>query len=236
MKNTLNKPYLLEEMRAIDRRQDALDKGIIPAADSNWNAARNNKKLIQKSQNFRNDISLINRDITRDNSIPKNSEYSGTVQNNGKIKSIDHVGDDSSVMINQKSINSFHKHPSLAGGDNVYNNIPSRPSGKIGVGGDLDAYKILLNNNKQHSRSDYIGSPNSIINNASVINTKNKKSDVVQNTTHFADNAKKHYNLNGQRQSDFINPMKDKINNGVLDIWKLVTFLFVDLIVLGKLP
>ena len=50
---------ILLEARAIDRRIDALKKGIVPINGTNWNADRNNTKKVSKALDLGNKIKRI---------------------------------------------------------------------------------------------------------------------------------------------------------------------------------
>ena len=79
--------FLLEEMDAYKRRLDALSKGIIPIAGSNWNAARKNKKLLNRINNVRNDAEAFNAQLDKlgaNDIYGNNYEYMTTVDPRGK--------------------------------------------------------------------------------------------------------------------------------------------------------
>ena len=172
-----DKHILIEEMRAIDRRKDAVSKGIIPSANSNWNASRNNPKIQNKAKTFANDLSIVNSDLTKGNTFSKQKEYSGSVGPKGNISTVNYLGDRESTDINKTASSSFHKHPIVdktrapEGIDPLYFNVPSRPSGSRNEFGDKDAYSVLRKINKTPSRYDYIGSPDSRLQNTSIIRT-----------------------------------------------------------------
>ncbi len=202
MKYKIDKYSLIEEMRAIDRRKDALSKGIVPANGTNWNAVRKNKKLQSKAKNFSNDLAVVNADLNKGNFFSKNKEYGGTVKPDGHIEKINSLGNRRSVeniTNSEYGKSSFHKHPIIDikpdkkfQNKREYKNIPSRPSGHMGQLGDLSTYAEYRNQNNK-SRLDFIGAPDSRLHNVSTIRSTDKKQDV----THFANNAKDHYNLNG---------------------------------------
>lgn len=218
---TINIEEIMES-RAIDRRKDAINKGIIPINGTNWNADRNNPKKVNKALDLGNKIKRIDNTITKYGKISPHKEYSGTIEN-GKINP--------RIIGSRKNVSgisgqtTFHKHPNNLNDEytrNHFTNAPiSTPSGKPnGKHGGLrglfnsgdygsSGNQALENSNNKHT--EYIFSPNTKSNTVAQINSyvKDPEYDSKQKTSFFSDKAKKYYDLNGNLKNganDFVKP------------------------------
>lgn len=216
------------EARAIDRRRDAIAKGIVPINGSNWNADRKNPNKVNKALDLSDKIKKIDNTITKYGNISPYREYGGTIEN-GKIVTRA-IGDRHSVQGRGGRV-TFHKHPNTSHkkyGADFFRNIPiSIPSGipnNISSAGDYDASRIRANQNKNKKHTEYIFSPNTKSNTVSQINTvlkpEDKQLNFNQKTSHFSKDANNYYDLNGNLKNDangFVNHTpffsKDNIPN-----------------------
>lgn len=220
---------ILLEARAIDRRIDALKKGIVPINGTNWNADRNNPKKVSKALDLGNKIKRIDNTITKYGNISPHKEYSGTIEN-GKINP--------RIIGSRKNVNgvsgqtTFHKHPNNLNNEDFRNHFKNRPistpsgepngkhSGISGLfnSGDYGASgaSALGNPNKKHT--EYIFSPNTKSNTVAQLNSyvKDQESNSIQKTSFFSNKAKKYYDLNGN------------LKNGANDYTKPTNFLSIN--------
>lgn len=224
---------IILEARAIDRRQDAISKGIVPINGTNWNADRKNPKKITNALNLGNKIKRIDNTITKYGNISPNKEYSGTIEN-GKI--------DPRIIGTRQSVygvngqTTFHKHPNnikLRQQDdytsNYFKNRPiSTPSGipneKLDMfsNGDYMAATVNALKNKNKKHTEFIFSPNTKSNTVAQINTtaKNIQTEPIQKTSYFSNKAKKYYDLNGNLKhgaNDYTNPASFLSINNIPD-------------------
>lgn len=224
---------ILLEARAIDRRIDALKKGIVPINGTNWNADRNNPKKVSKALDLGNKIKRIDNTITKYGNISPHKEYSGTIEN-GKINP--RIIGSRNDVYGVSGQTTFHKHPNNLNNDDFRNHFKNRPistpsgepNGKhIGLhglfnSGDYGASgsQALKNPNKKHT--EYIFSPNTKSNTVAQLNSyvKDPESNSIQKTSFFSNKAKKYYDLNGNLKNganDFTNPTNFLSINNIPD-------------------
>ncbi len=224
---------ILTEARAIDRRIDALKKGIVPINGTNWNADRNNPKKVSKALDLGNKIKRIDNTITKYGNISSHKEYSGTIEN-GKINPRI-IGNRSNVD-GVSSQTTFHKHPNNLKNEyfkNYFKNRPistpsGTPNGKHGGlrglfnGGDYGASGTHALQNPNNKHTEYIFSPNTKSNTVAQLNShvKDSESNSIQKTSFFSDKAKKYYDLNGNLKNganDYTNPTNFLSINNIPD-------------------
>lgn len=214
----VNIKEIILEARALDRRIDAINKGIIPINGSNWNADRKNPNKVNKALDLSDKIKRVDNTITKYGGISPHKEYSGIIKDGEIIPKI--IGNRNNVEGVNGNI-TFHKHPNklnIKKTDKFYqeyfkNRPISTPSGKpngkhIGFHGMFNTgdygssgMQALDNKNKKHT--EYIFSPNTKSNTISQINTtlKNEESNSNQKTSYFSKKANKYYDLNGNLKS-----------------------------------
>ena len=217
----------LEEMRAIDRRKEALKMGIIPAAGTNWNAARKNPKLLSKLRTINTNARVVQKNIV-DSGIKPTREIGGIILNNDKDKLIRPlgIGTTTSVYTSAGKIappntSTIHTHPyviprynadnkSIRSGNTIKNpndfRILTFPK-TLPSEGDLKGMVQNLNRRfKSNSRTDYIAAPLQDFGEISQTRTYTKKDSnqpIHKTTIMFGGNprdTKHYYDLNGRYQ------------------------------------
>ena len=210
MIHTINK-HLLLEARAIDRRQDAISKGIVPINGSNWNADRKNPKKINQMLNLAKKSKTIDGEITDRHNISPFKEYGGIINKNNI--DMDRIGTRKSVSSVNTNDDTFHKHPAIslknsraAEATKHFKNLPiSTPSGKpdktfskIFSTGDYGSNSISASLSPNNKSNEYIISPNTKSNTISKLSTTILPDDTAKHKlTYVSNKAKKFYDLNG---------------------------------------
>jgi hypothetical protein len=202
MKIIINKKILLEEMRAIDRRQDALSKGIIPHNDSNWNADRKNPKKIQNMNMVFNNGLINSNTLMHFNNMSPRRESFGIVNNN--IIHTDSIGKRSVNMKGTYKEPTIHNHPVRKESElpiiprNIINSFPSGTRKDTIINGDLNTYRIFARENNSN-RKDYIISPHTKAKTLTRVDT-NRLENIPQKISTFS-NTPRDFDLNGNLKS-----------------------------------
>ena len=226
MKKTIPIKQILLEARAIDRRSDALSKGIIPINGSNWNADRNNPKKITNMLNLSKNARSLDGEITDRNNISPFKEYSGMVRGGNFI--LDRIGNRNNVESPQTFEDSFHKHPTISkqhprfeAAKEYFQNKPiATPSGKnqkqynMFSTHDYGVNSSIADLSPNRKKTEYIITPTTNSNTISKLDTTIlPNGDARHKLSLVSGNAKKYYDLNGNIINDAngYNPTKKNL-------------------------